>query len=42
MAYATIPEQIELRVASDTSMVNRPTLQVVCSGGDAWALGGAK
>ncbi|NML07623.1 hypothetical protein [Sphingomonas sp. G-3-2-10] len=37
MAYATIPEQIELRVARDTSMVNRPTLQVVCSGGDAWA-----
>lgn len=36
MAYVTIPEQIELRVARDTSMVNRPTLQVVCSAGDTW------
>jgi hypothetical protein len=37
MAYVTIPEQIEILAARPGAPgVNRPTLQVVCSCGDAW------
>ncbi len=36
MVYATIPEQIELRTARETSGINGPRPQVVCSAGGAW------
>ncbi|MCW3847161.1 hypothetical protein OF829_07905 [Sphingomonas sp. LB-2] len=36
MVYVTIPDQIEMRLRHDTSVVNPPKQQVLCSVGDTW------